>query len=98
MEKFGTTKSKCLTYDFLEDDKGFKTIEQTSVINPLSKLTLDNKYVYTGRLSSPYRSEPANMIVQFPLSRVKKVYIKGTELTQFTFRRCRSLFICGHGH
>lgn len=68
IEKFGTTQSKCLTYDFGEDENGFRFIEQHSAIKGLSRFSVDNKYKYKGRLTAPYRADPGRMVVRFPLS------------------------------
>ena len=46
-----------------------REVVQTSVLNPLKKLTVDNKVVYTGKLTFPRSSTPADMIVKFPLSK-----------------------------
>ena len=67
MEKFGTTQSKCFTYDFGEDADGFMFVEQNRVLKGLKRFSLDNKYVYKGRLAAPSRAEPGRMIVRFPL-------------------------------
>jgi len=67
VEKFDTS-SRCLTYDFLEDEMGDREIVQTSEISPLKKLTVDNKVKYTGQLTFPRSSTEADMIVKFPLS------------------------------
>jgi hypothetical protein len=67
-EKFDT-HSKCLTYDFKVDGDGDKYVEQNSVLTGLKRFSVDNKAIYKGRLASPYISEPANMIVKFPLSK-----------------------------
>ena len=70
MEKFGTKRSKCFTYDFGEDDDGFRFVEQNSVITPFKKITtIDNKYTYRGRLAAISRAEPGRMTVRFPLSK-----------------------------
>ncbi|TRY76510.1 hypothetical protein TCAL_11401 [Tigriopus californicus] len=58
MEKFGTTQSKCFTYDFGVDEDGFKFVEQNSVLTGLKRFSIDNKYRYRGRLASPSRAEP----------------------------------------
>ena len=69
-EKFGTTQSKCMTYNFGEDEDGFKYVEQHSVLSaPKNLLSLDNKFKYKGRLTAPYSANPAQMIVRFPLSK-----------------------------
>jgi len=67
VEKFDTS-SRCLTYDFNESEMGEREVVQTSVLNPLKKLTVDNKVVYTGKLTFPRSTTPADMIVKFPLS------------------------------
>jgi len=67
VEKFDTS-SRCLTYDFNENELGEREVLQTSVINPLKKLSVDNKVKYKGDLTFPRSSTPADMIVKFPLS------------------------------
>jgi len=66
-EKFDTS-SKCLTYDFKEDEDGDYLVEQTSVLTGLRRVSVDNKVKYRGRLAAPYVSEPANMLVRFTLN------------------------------
>jgi len=66
-EKFDTS-SKCLTYDFKEDEDGDFLVEQTSVLTGLRRVSVDNKVKYRGRLAAPYVSEPANMLVRFTLN------------------------------
>lgn len=68
MEKFGTTQSECFTYDFGEDEIGHKFIEQNSVLKAPKRLSVSNKYRYKGRLDTTSSSEPANMVVRFPLN------------------------------
>ncbi len=89
MEKFDTS-SKCLTYDFVGESGKEMYVEQRSTLTGLSRLSFDNKAIYKGRLVVPKSSEPANMIVRFPLSkffdnlltfslqitRLEKVYFK----------------------
>lgn len=48
-------------------------IEQNSVLTGLKRFSVDNKVKYRGKLSAPYVSEPANMIVRFPLSKLIQV-------------------------
>jgi len=67
VEKFDTS-SRCLTYDFDEDEMGERSIVQTSEINTLKKLTVNNKVKYTGKLTFPRSTQQADMIVKFPLS------------------------------
>ena len=62
--------SRCLTYDFNENELGEREVLQTSVINPLKKLSVDNKVKYKGDLTFPRSSTPADMIVKFPLSKL----------------------------
>jgi len=66
-EKFDTS-SKCLTYQFKEDEDGDFFVEQTSVLTGLRRVSVDNKVKYRGRLDAPYEKEPANMIVKFTLN------------------------------
>merc|ERR1712048_697121 len=66
-EKFDTS-SKCLTYEFKEDEDGDFLVEQTSVLTGLRRVSVDNKVKYRGRLAAPYVSEPANMLVRFTLN------------------------------
>ena len=68
MEKFDTS-SKCLTYDFIGESGKEMYVEQRSTLTGLSRLSFDNKAIYKGRLVVPKSSEPANMIVRFPLSK-----------------------------
>jgi len=44
-------------------------VEQRSTLTGLSRLALPNKAIYKGRLVVPAPSDPANMIVRFPLSK-----------------------------
>ena len=67
-EKFDAS-NKCLTYEFYTDSDGEYMVEQRSVEDKLNKLSIDNKFIYKGRLTAPYSSEPANMIVKFQLSK-----------------------------
>jgi len=66
-QKFAT-KSTCLTYEFKTDNLGFKSIEQVRMIPYTDKLGIDNSYTYTGKLYTPQESQPARMIVRFPLN------------------------------
>ena len=68
MEKFDTS-SKCLTYDIVGDANGEMYVEQRSTLTGLARLSFDNKAIYKGRLVAPKSSDPANMIVRFPLSK-----------------------------
>ena len=70
VEKFDTTQSKCITYDFQEDENGFKEIVQNSEITSLERLSVDNKFRYVGKLATPSSSRPADMLVRFQLSRL----------------------------
>ena len=69
MEKFDTS-SKCLTYDFVGQSDTEMFVEQRSTLTGLSRLSFDNKAIYKGRLVVPKSSDPANMIVRFPLSKL----------------------------
>ena len=69
VEKFDTTQSKCITYDFQEDDAGFKELVQNSEITSIERLSVDNKFRYVGKLATPSTSNPANMLVRFQLSK-----------------------------
>ena len=71
VEKFDTTQSKCITYDFQEDDAGFKEIVQNSEITSIERLSVDNKFRYVGKLATPSSSNPANMLVRFQLSKLE---------------------------
>jgi hypothetical protein len=75
MEKFDTS-SKCLTYDFQGESGKEMFVEQRSTLTGLARLSFDNKAIYKGRLVVPKSSEPANMIVRFPLSKLKKILNK----------------------
>lgn len=68
VEKFDTTQSKCITYDFQEDDAGFKELVQNSEITSIERLSVDNKFRYVGKLATPSTSNPANMLVRFQLN------------------------------
>ena len=70
MEKFDTS-SKCLTYDFQGESGKEMFVEQRSTLTGLARLSFDNKAIYKGRIVVPKSSEPANMIVRFPLSRFR---------------------------
>ncbi len=67
MEKFSTS-SKCFTYDFGEDEDGFRFVDQTRVLRDLKRFSVDNKYHYRGKITVPDQELPANMQVKFPLS------------------------------
>ena len=69
VEKFDTTQSKCITYNFQEDENGFKEIVQNSEITSLERVAVDNKFRYVGKLATPSPSNPANMLVRFQLSK-----------------------------
>jgi len=68
VEKFDTTQSKCITYNFQEDENGFKEIVQNSEITSLERVAVDNKFRYVGKLATPSPSNPANMLVRFQLN------------------------------
>merc|ERR550539_1527039 len=51
-QKF-STKSSCLTYQFLTDEEGFKTIEQVRQLPLVDQTGLDHEYIYKGRLYAP---------------------------------------------
>lgn len=68
VEKFGTKQGKCLTYDFQEDDFGFREIVQHSENTFVERLSFDNNVRYVGKLASPSSSNPADMIVRFQLN------------------------------
>ena len=72
MEKFDTS-SKCLTYDFIGDADSEMFVEQRSTLTGLARLSFDNKAIYKGRLVVPKSSDPANMIVRFPFSKLTKI-------------------------
>merc|ERR1712128_263086 len=65
--KFGT-KSSCITYEFLTDEIGFKSIKRDRKLPGSKEVGIDNKYIYTGKLYAPQESSPAKMIVRFPLN------------------------------
>jgi len=67
VEKFDTTQSKCITYNFQEDENGFKEIVQNSEITSLERVAVDNKFRYVGKLATPSKN-PANMLVRFQLN------------------------------
>jgi len=70
MEKTSTT-SRCLTYTFLTDEDGFKTVRQASRLKLADTVGYHQDFVYTGQLASPEQfSAPARMTVQFPLNLV----------------------------
>merc|ERR1711976_564375 len=66
VEKFDTD-SRCLTYDFNQDEVGNREVVQKSVNTDLRRLSINNKVTYRGELSFP-TYECAKMIVRFPLS------------------------------
>merc|ERR1712098_787955 len=68
-QKF-STKSSCLTYEFETDDLGFKSVKQDRKLPFSDELGVDNKYIYKGKLYAPDESNPAKMIVRFPLNPV----------------------------
>ena len=68
VEKFGTKQAKCVTYDFQEDDFGFREVVQHSENTLMERLTFDNNVRYVGKLASTSSSTPADMIVRFQLS------------------------------
>jgi hypothetical protein len=67
VEKFGTKQAKCVTYDFQEDDFGFREVVQHSENTLMERLTIDNNVRYVGKLASTSSSTPADMIVRFQL-------------------------------
>ena len=73
VEKFDTTQSKCITYNFQEDENGFKEVIQNSEITAIERLSVDNKFRYVGKLATPSSSNPADMLVRFQLSKSLKV-------------------------
>jgi len=62
------TESSCLTYEFLVDNLGFKSIKQVRHLPLVRSTGLDHEYVYTGKLYAPQESTPAKMVVRFPLN------------------------------
>jgi len=68
MEKFDTTASKCFTYDFGQDEDGFRFLEQNRVLKGLKRFSVDNKYKYKGRIAVPDSADGANMQIRFPLN------------------------------
>jgi len=66
-EKFDT-KSTCLTYRFKLDNFGFKSVEQVRQLPIKDVIGVDHDYIYTGKLFVPDESNPAKMIVRFPLN------------------------------
>jgi len=68
VEKFGTKQAKCVTYDFQEDDFGFREVVQHSENTLMERLTFDNNVRYVGKLASTSSSTPADMIVRFQLN------------------------------
>ena len=69
MEKFGTKQAKCVTYDFQEDEFGFREVVQNSENTLMERLTFDNNVRYVGKLATVSSSNPADMIVRFQLSK-----------------------------
>ena len=80
MEKFDTS-SKCLTYDFTGEADGEMFVEQRSTLTGLARLSFDNKAIYKGRLVAPKSTDPANMIVRFPLSELTYFCTGMSEIT-----------------
>lgn len=68
VEKFGTKQAKCVTYDFQEDDFGFREVVQNSENTLMERLTFDNNIRYVGKLAAVSSSIPADMIVRFQLN------------------------------
>jgi len=66
-EKFDT-KSTCLTYRFKVDSYGFKNVEQVRQLPIKDVIGVDHDYIYTGKLFVPDESNPAKMVVRFPLN------------------------------
>jgi len=66
-EKFDT-KSTCLTYRFKVDSYGFKNVEQVRQLPIKDVIGVDHDYRYTGKLFVPDESNPAKMVVRFPLN------------------------------
>ena len=70
VEKFGTKQAKCVTYDFQEDDFGFREVIQHSENTFIERLSFDNNVRYVGKLATISSSTPADMIVRFQLSKL----------------------------
>jgi len=68
VEKFGTKQAKCVTYDFQEDEFGFREVVQNSENTLMERLTFDNNVRYVGKLASISSANPADMIVRFQLN------------------------------
>jgi len=68
VEKFGTKQAKCVTYDFQEDDFGFREVVQHSENTFIERLSFDNNVRYVGKLATISSSSPADMIVRFQLN------------------------------
>jgi len=65
-----STKSSCLTYEFKTDNLGFKSIEQIRQLPFKDAIGVDHEYKYTGKLFVPQESQPAKMVVRFPLNAI----------------------------
>jgi len=64
------TKSSCLIYQFQTDKSGFKSVKQMRKLPFSARLPVDPEFIYTGKLATPQESNPANMVVRFPLNLV----------------------------
>ena len=58
-----------MTYDFQEDEFGFREVVQNSENTLMERLTFDNNVRYVGKLAAVSSSNPADMIVRFQLSK-----------------------------
>ena len=65
----GTKQAKCVTYDFQEDEFGFREVVQNSENTLMERLTFDNNVRYVGKLATISSSNPSDMIVRFQLSK-----------------------------
>ncbi|XKL64706.1 hypothetical protein PGB90_004792 [Kerria lacca] len=63
-----STASRCMVYNFQKTEYRLRYKVQQLSENPVIGMVKDNTYKYTGNLEIIDESEPANMVVKFPLN------------------------------
>merc|ERR1712227_980365 len=61
------TRSSCVINAFQTDDTGSKTIKKISQI-PFRNNRFESRKIYSGKLSTPQASNPADMVLKYPLN------------------------------
>lgn len=85
IEKFDTSQSRCLTYDFTNDAAGFRVLEQNGEFKDVDRLGLENKYTYRGRITEGLRTNAGQMKIRFTLNPFKPMdfYVMDTDYDNY---------------